>query len=276
MAEFVSGNQLNLSLEKIFENAEKHLVLISPYIKLHSRFVDVLKSKSQIDKLKITIVFGKNEENISKSLNVEDFKFLREFPNLEIRYEPRLHAKYYANEYSSLLSSMNLYDFSQNNNIEFGIIAKSSLAESVVNDFIGKESLDEQAYNYFETVIENSKVLYKREPQYEGKLMGLTKKYIGSNVTIDYLDKILLESSKELEREEKTKVLVGYCIRTGEQIEFNPKKPFSDKAFKSWNRYKDEGYQEKFCHYSGEPSNGETSFAKPILKKNWSKAKVLF
>ena len=35
-------------------------------------------------------------------------------------------------------------------------------------------------------------------------------------------------------------------------------------------------YLEKYCHFSGEPSNGETSFNKPILKKNWKKAKAKF
>ena len=27
-----------------------------------------------------------------------------------------------------------------------------------------------------------------------------------------------------------------------------------------------------FCHYSGEPSDGEITFVKPILHKNWRKA----
>lgn len=34
----------------------------------------------------------------------------------------------------------------------------------------------------------------------------------------------------------------------------------------------DPDYKEKYCHFSGEPSNGETSVNKPILKKNWKKA----
>jgi hypothetical protein len=44
-------------------------------------------------------------------------------------------------------------------------------------------------------------------------------------------------------------------------------------AFKKWNEYGDPDYSEKFCHFSGEPSNGETSVRQPILKKNWKKAK---
>ena len=44
-------------------------------------------------------------------------------------------------------------------------------------------------------------------------------------------------------------------------------------AYKSWSKYGDAEYPEKFCHFSGEPSNGETTVSKPILKKNWKKAK---
>ena len=47
-------------------------------------------------------------------------------------------------------------------------------------------------------------------------------------------------------------------------------------AFKSWSKYGDSEYIEKFCHFSGEPSNGETSVSRPIMKKNWKKAKEIF
>lgn len=47
-------------------------------------------------------------------------------------------------------------------------------------------------------------------------------------------------------------------------------------AYKSWNKYNDPEYAEKFCHFSGEPSKGETSVSGPILKKNWQKAKSAF
>lgn len=278
MAEFVKGNQLNAELEKVFEQAEEQLIVISPFIKLHSRFIDVLKLKKENHKLKITVVFGKNEENISKSFSKGEFEFLKDFPNIEIKYEPRLHAKYYANESSALLSSMNLYDFSQNNNIEFGIITKVTMLGSLTGNLIGN-TIDSEAFNYFEQVIENSQTLYKRTPVYEGKMMGLTKKYTHSEVEVDELSG-QFETKTGYSKSNKPDVTtedteIGFCIRTGEKITFNPDRPFSDKAFKSWNRFKDKDYKEKYCHYSGEESNGETSFAKPILKKNWNKAKSL-
>lgn len=67
----------------------------------------------------------------------------------------------------------------------------------------------------------------------------------------------------------------GYCIRTGGRIPFNIKRPLSPDAYRMWSQYKNGNYSEKFCHFSGEPSNGETSVNRPILKKNWNQAMEL-
>lgn len=274
MAVFIKGNQLNAELEKIFEQAEYQLVIISPFIKLHSRFVDELKNKKDHHELKIILVFGKNENKISKSLNNDDFEFLKDFPNIEIKYEPRLHAKYYANESTALLSSMNLYDFSQNNNIEFGILTKVSYVGSLTG--LG-DKIDKEAYCYFDKVISNSKILYKRCPFYEDKMMGFKKKYTHSNIEVDELSEHFDKTSLISKTAKPFMAIqgnnLGFCIRTGEQIQFSPDRPLSDQAYVSWSKYMDKDYKEKYCHYSGEPSYGETSFAKPILKKNWKKAK---
>ena len=61
------------------------------------------------------------------------------------------------------------------------------------------------------------------------------------------------------------------------EIPFDVEKPMSYEAYKVWSQYGgNRDYPEKFCHFSGEPSNGETSVSKPILKKNWKKAKEIF
>src|SRR5690349_12273865 len=98
MAKFITGHELNAELEKLFELAREYLILVSPYLKLHSRYESVLRSKLNADKLELTILFGKNELDPGKSININDLQFFREFPNVEIRYEKRLHAKYYASE----------------------------------------------------------------------------------------------------------------------------------------------------------------------------------
>jgi hypothetical protein len=64
----------------------------------------------------------------------------------------------------------------------------------------------------------------------------------------------------------------GFCIRTGVQIPFNIEKPLCDEAFKTWNYFGNPDFPEAYCHYSGEKSEGITTFNKPILHKNWKKA----
>ncbi|MEQ8551827.1 MAG: phospholipase D family protein [Cyclobacteriaceae bacterium] len=265
MGKFLKGNQLNAELEKLFNNAKEFIILISPFIKLHSRFIDALKNKIEDEYFHLVIVFGKNEKDLSKSLSPDDFEFFKKFSNVEIRYERRLHAKYYANENMAILSSMNLYEYSQNNNIEFGIMTKTG---KLISD-----PLDGDAYNYFDQVIENSELLFQKEAQFESKMMGLSSKYIGTEIKIDKLSTNSDTEASHKEISQPTKLKPGYCIRTGIPIPFDPKKPLSDSAYKIWSQYSDENYPEKFCHYSGEKSNGETSFARPILRKNWDNAK---
>ena len=60
------------------------------------------------------------------------------------------------------------------------------------------------------------------------------------------------------------------------EIKFNPKRPFTTEAYKEWAKFKKQDYAEKYCHFSGEPSNGETNYLRPVLKKNWIKAKEIF
>ena len=276
MATFLQDSKLNSEIENIFETAEINLALISPFIKLHGRLKDILKDKKSQDKVQIIIVFGKNEENIAKSFSNDEFEFLKEFPNLQIRYEPRLHARYYANESAAILSSMNLYDYSQNNNIEFGILTKTSMFGNIASNFT--ENLDIDAFNYFNRVIDNSEILYERKPKYEDKMFGISKKFVEAETTIDKLsEKLKQKTISKKNSSKKSHSLsddgkIGYCIRTGEEIPFNPEKPLSQKAFKQWNKYGDRDYSEKYCHYSGEPSKGDTTVAKPILRKNWKKA----
>ena len=45
MAKFIADNELNSEIEKLFDKAEKKLILISPFIKLHARLADALKTK---------------------------------------------------------------------------------------------------------------------------------------------------------------------------------------------------------------------------------------
>lgn len=284
MSRFVTSSELNFQIEKLISDAEHFLALMSPYIKIHDKLKDILKSKQKKENLHVFIVFGKNENDKSKSISLEEIEFLKQFPNLEIRYEERLHAKFYANDNTSILTSMNLYDYSFDKNIEFGIVAESKI--------INTDSIDADAAKHFKKIRENSLLLFKQEAVFKKSMGGLLKSFDHIAVVVDELNKHFQKKeivnqqyqTNDKERahsnfvsynsvvENTTTFIPGFCIRTGEKIDFNPDRPFSYKAFQSWAQFGNDDYPENFCHFSGEQSNGETTSAKPILRKNWREA----
>jgi hypothetical protein len=287
MSRFVTSSELNFQIEKLINEAETVLVFISPYIKIHDKLKDILRSKTKKENLNLFVVFGKNENDKSKSISIDEIEFLKQFPNFELRYEERLHAKFYANDFSSILTSMNLYDYSFDKNIEFGILAESKILNIV-------DSIDSDATIYFKKVRENSKLVYKQEAMVKKSMGGFLKSFEGINVVFDELNKafnikeqpsqaIICNNIKPQTNERNNydfnssqnsnnDFVPGFCIRSGEKIEFNPERPFSFKAYQNWAKFGNEDYPEGYCHFSGEPSNGETSCARPILSKNWRKA----
>ncbi len=282
MAQFVEGSQLNVELENLIRNASKYLYLISPYIKLHDRIKDQLKLKREQYNLQIVVVFGKAEDTQSNRIKEEDLEFLCSFPNIEIRYEKNLHAKYYASEEAGLLTSMNLYDFSQNHNIEAGVLMlhPAPLVGRIV-DMVSSPSLSQDALGFFGEVIENSELLFSRVPWVETSLLGLREKFVESKIEEDKLN-AFFNKRKAVYGDIRTKaepvirVRHGYCIRTRAEIPFNIQRPLSSEAYQNWAQFQNVDYAEKYCHYSGENSDGQTSFARPVLKKNYRAAKSAY
>jgi hypothetical protein len=289
---FLKGSELNTALEHLIEDADNYLYLICPYFHLHEKLKVELKDKRDQPNLKIVVMFGKNEEGIHKSLKKEDFDFLKTFPNIEIRYEPKLHAKYYASEDRAIITSLNLLQYSHDHNIEVGVIMDVKGILGSIGDMVSSgNSAEGDAYMYFEKVIKNSELKYQRVPKFEKALLGFKNEYKGSEDKVNLLADIYESSSPKtlgykwgsnqaIDKPENFKWAdsqpserKGYCIRTGQQIAFNLKKPYCSQAFSTWSQFGNKDYAENFCHFSGEGSNGDTSFANPILKRNWRKAK---
>jgi hypothetical protein len=95
---------------------------------------------------------------------------------------------------------MNLYTYSQDNNIEAGVMTKATLlgnlASNFMNNVTGEDSFDNQAWTYFKRVIEQSDLLFHKTPQYESGMLGLTKKYKESKVEADKLTEFFAGKAK--------------------------------------------------------------------------------
>lgn len=244
MAKFLNTTGVSYHLEELINSTKDKLILISPYLQLSERIKEHL-SNLNIQKRDIRIVYRENK------LQLEENNWLESQIGIRTSLCKNLHAKCYINENEAIITSMNLYEFSQQNNNEMGI-------------FITKAQ-DPDLYNA--TYEEVQRLLTISE-----EIRVTVKK-----VTKDTPPKTETASVEAKPINKKTtETNTGFCIRTGVSIPFNVEKPMSYEAFKSWSKYSDPEYSEKYCHFSGEPSNGDTCVSRPILKKNWKKAKEKF
>lgn len=244
MAKFLNTTGVSYHLEELINGTKVGLFLISPYLQFTDRIKEHL-SNLNIQKRDIRIIYRENK------LQLEENNWLESQIGIRTSICKNLHAKCYLNENEAIITSMNLYAFSQQNNNEMGIHFTKLQDPELYN-----ATFDE--VQRLLTISEEIRITVKKVT---ADTPAKTEKK-----TNDVKPSITKSSDKQ----------TGFCIRTGAPIPFNVQKPMSYEAFKLWSKYSDPDYSEKFCHFSGEPSNGETSVSKPIMKKNWKKAKEIF
>ncbi|WP_069660252.1 phospholipase D family protein [Arcticibacter eurypsychrophilus] len=240
MAKFLNTTGVSYHLEDLIKGTKDRLILISPYLQFNDRIKEHLNNLN-IQKRDIRIVYRENK------LHVDENNWLESQIGVRTSICKNLHAKCYINENEAIITSMNLYEFSQQNNNEMGIYI------SKIQDPDLYSSAMEEAQRLL-TISEEIRVTVKK--------VSSESSFRSDKKSSD--EKTLV--SKSLNN------LNGFCIRTGLSIPFNIEKPMNYDSFKSWSKFGDPTYPEKFCHFTGEKSNGETSVQRPIMKKNWKRA----
>lgn len=114
MAKFLNTSATNYFLEEIIKSARDRLILISPFLKLNDRVKEMLEDKNRL-KIDVRVVYGKSE------LQPEEINWLNGLDYVRTSFCKNLHAKCYMNEESCIVTSLNLYEFSQVNNNEMGV-----------------------------------------------------------------------------------------------------------------------------------------------------------
>ncbi|MES2899537.1 MAG: phospholipase D family protein [Pseudomonadota bacterium] len=119
MAKFLNTSAINYFLEELIKGATDRLILISPFLKLNDRIKELLEDKNRL-KIDVRIVYGKSE------LQPQEIEWLRKLTYIRTSFCKNLHAKCYMNEELCIVTSLNLYEFSQVNNNEMGILVRRS------------------------------------------------------------------------------------------------------------------------------------------------------
>jgi hypothetical protein len=228
MAKFLVTSGVTYHLEQLINNAEEKIVLISPYLKINDRIKELIEDKNRM-KIHIDVVYGKNE------LQPDENNWLKSLDFVRTGFCKNLHAKCYLNENEALITSMNLYEFSQQNNNEMGLYVSREEDPQLYDD-INKES------KRLFRISEELKVTVEKIPRKENTTSNTSKK--ATKNTTKTADKT-----------------TGFCIRCNDEIKLNPMVPYCKKCFTSWNKYKNEDYAEKHCHICGKST--KSSIVKP-------------
>jgi phosphatidylserine/phosphatidylglycerophosphate/cardiolipin synthase-like enzyme len=127
MAKFLNTTGISYHLEELIKNTKDRLILISPYLQFHKRVKDHLENLN-IQKRDIRIIYRENK------LQVEESNWLEKQIGIRTSLCNSLHAKCYINENEAIVTSMNLYSFSQQNNDEMGIYVTKDQDRELFND----------------------------------------------------------------------------------------------------------------------------------------------
>ncbi len=242
MADFLTTKQIAAQLEQIIVNAEQQLFLVSPYIKADRQIRERLASQANSNsEVRISVIYGKKE------LPAKEWDWLKDLPAVELRFRQDLHAKCYLNEQVALVTSMNLYDFSEVNNDEMGILVSSSGSDRDLYNKVRDDVL---------RIAENSEVIRKAvisKPAPAAKTRPAPK---------------AAPSKPELSIGIPAS---GFCIRCKTTVSFIYPGPYCNRCFQSWNRFQNEDYEEKYCHICGKEN--DSTMDKPACRSCYRKYK---
>ena len=236
MAKFLDTTGVSYHLQQLINQAEDTLILISPYLKINERLRQSLDDKDRL-KIDIRIIYGKNE------LQPSQINWLRTLISVRTSFCENLHAKCYMNEKEAIVTSMNLYEFSQVNNQEMGIYVTKS----------DDPQLYDEIYNEARRLIR-----------------------ISDEVRLS-AERIVEQEKKKQKRKTTTKVAndkKGYCIRCKKEITLNPSVPYCRDCYKSWKKYENQTYKEKYCHICGKDHGANMS--KPACYTCYKRNKKIF
>ena len=209
-----STKEICAAIEKICQEATEKLVLISPFIKFTSKndgnwdnLIAILSSKAP--KLAHFFVLTKSTTYFEKRNSTTFFKQLgATFLSL-----PTLHTKLVLSDSGAIFSSMNLYQYSTQNNYESGILVEPT-----------DEKMFQEAKQYVDSLLKDA--------------AGSDRRFVKRNMEEEHL------------HNRTTPEIQAYCIVCGNRITFNLTTPLCHSCYNTKRKYRGKIYGNQ-CHRCG-------------------------
>ena len=248
MVEFLNTSKAYAGIEDVIDKAVSKVVLISPYIRFPKPLLDRLRDK---DRQGITTIVVCRENDSGKNLGDKVRSDLRQLKKLELRFDDDLHAKCFYNEKSMVITSLNLYEHSQQNNREMGVLL------SLEDD----SNIFKEALNEAEFIVRNAK---KDSP-----IRNIIREAVKEAKAVVALPTVGDVRKAKTSSRASTK---GYCIRCEKSIPYDLKSPYCSRCYRVWSKFKDSNYEEEYCHKCGTP-NEATTMKRPLCDSCYGKSR---
>ena len=237
MAEFLTTTGISYQLEEIIKGAGECLLLINPFLKINPRLREILEDKNRM-KIDVRVIYGKNQ------LQPEENSWLESMTSIKTSFCRTLHAKCYLNEKRALLTSMNLYEYSQVNNYEMGILVSR-----------------EEDPELYDRIYEDARRILRasdevRAAPSRAATAGTGPQNPAPNPPAARAPAAGIQPARPPSQRPQPGPAAsvpteGFRIRCRDSIPANPAQPYCSRCYGIWKRYGNKEYAEKHCHICG-------------------------
>lgn len=116
MVQYLNTQGAYAEIENIVNRAENALVIISPYIQINRTLLQKIFHASEHRAINVSLICRKDD------IKPEEMDALNKITRLELFDLPNLHANCIYNEKTMVITSLNLFDYTQINNRDMGAL----------------------------------------------------------------------------------------------------------------------------------------------------------
>ncbi|MCD6013164.1 MAG: repair protein [Flavipsychrobacter sp.] len=116
MAKFITTTAVSHNIESLIKGSIHYTILVAPYMNIHKRLRKVIEQKLSETNIIFVVVCRRD------TLKKYDLMWFESQKKIHIINCDNLHAKCYLNEKVAIITSMNLFEYSAVNNVEFGLL----------------------------------------------------------------------------------------------------------------------------------------------------------
>lgn len=226
MSELLKTKRIGYEIEDLISSAKKYICIFTYSLKIDNIYLERLKAANHRG-VDIVLVFGVEPKNWN------ELPELLSLTRCRVYYKEFMHAKFYYNEETLIISSMNLSEVSEKKNYELGILFKK-----------------------------------EKYPEIFEKIKTEAKDIVTN--AFEIRPGMVLVGNSQNTATKKAAAKTGYCIRCGHKIPYNPGKPFCFGCYDEWAEWENEEYEENYCHCC-KSNNEYVSFLKPECFSCYSK-----